>query len=266
MTDILQIQDYFKPIGGLASHIDFEFELATDDEIDTLIYVTFGERNVAPVVSKTLSVIPTTAELDILGAMIKSIYGTKWGKQKALCKLQYDPIHNYEDTYTEKVSDGTVNTGSESTNSTDNRTNTETDTKTRTDNLSSSGSNTSTGKITSTDNDSTFGFNSSSASPTDSDSKEENSTDSTTSNVSNTGTQKNEESISGTDSSTKVGSLSKSYNIQNDVTKESKHIGNIGNLTTQQLMKQELELWKWNFVQSVLDDLKDFLTLSIYCS
>lgn len=266
MADILKIQDYFKPIQGLTSHIGFDFELATTDEIDTLIYVTFGERNVAPVVSKTLSLVPTDAELNTLGAIIKSIYSTKWEKQKALCKLQYDPIHNYEDSYTETISDGSTNTGSESTNSTDNRTNSETNSNTRTDNLSMSASGSDTSKVTSTGNDSSYGFNSGSSSPTDSSSKEEDTIDNTTSNISNTGTQKNEESISGTGSSTKVGTLTKSYTVQNDVTKESKHIGNIGNLTTQQLMKQELELWKWNFVQSVLDDLKDFLTIPIYCS
>lgn len=42
------------------------------------------------------------------------------------------------------------------------------------------------------------------------------------------------------------------------------HVGNIGNLTTQQLITQEIELWRWNFIQEVLNDVKDFLTLPVY--
>lgn len=266
MSDALQIQNYF-PIGsGIAAHMDYDFEYATNEEIDSLIYVTFGERNPSPIMSKTLSLPPTYDEIMKLSKLILAINKNKWDKLKAVYKLQYDPIHNYEDTFTEKVNDDTTNTGSETSNSTGNRTTSDTNTKTRTDNLSSTGSNSNTGKTTSSENDSTFGFNSSSAVPTDIDSKEINTSETDTSSLSNTGTQKNEEVAGGTDNLTKAGSLSKSYSIKNDVVKESKHTGNIGNLTTQQLVKQEIELWKWNYVEVILEDFKSFLTLPIYCS
>ncbi len=42
------------------------------------------------------------------------------------------------------------------------------------------------------------------------------------------------------------------------------HLGNIGNLTTQQLMTQEIELWRWNYIQEILNDVKDFLTIPVY--
>lgn len=42
------------------------------------------------------------------------------------------------------------------------------------------------------------------------------------------------------------------------------HVGNIGNLTTQQLIGQEIELWRWTLIQQVLNDVKDFLTLPVY--
>ena len=42
------------------------------------------------------------------------------------------------------------------------------------------------------------------------------------------------------------------------------HKGNIGNFTPQQLIKQEIELWRWNFIDEVLDDVKDFISISIY--
>ena len=41
-------------------------------------------------------------------------------------------------------------------------------------------------------------------------------------------------------------------------------IGNIGNITTQQMLNQEIELWKWNFINQVLEDVKQLTTLQIY--
>lgn len=42
------------------------------------------------------------------------------------------------------------------------------------------------------------------------------------------------------------------------------HKGNIGNLTPQQLIHQEIELWRWSFIEEVLNDVKDFITIPIY--
>lgn len=46
--------------------------------------------------------------------------------------------------------------------------------------------------------------------------------------------------------------------------KQSIHRGNIGNLTPQQLITQEIELWRWNFIDEVLNDIKSMITLPIY--
>ena len=46
--------------------------------------------------------------------------------------------------------------------------------------------------------------------------------------------------------------------------REFSHLGNIGNQTTQQLIREEIELWRWNYINMVLSDVKDFLTLPIY--
>lgn len=42
------------------------------------------------------------------------------------------------------------------------------------------------------------------------------------------------------------------------------HKGNIGNFTPQQLIKQEIELWRWNFIDEVLNDVKDLISIPIY--
>lgn len=46
--------------------------------------------------------------------------------------------------------------------------------------------------------------------------------------------------------------------------KEYKHEGNIGNHPTQALISDEIELWRWSFIQEVLNDVKDFLTIPLY--
>lgn len=46
--------------------------------------------------------------------------------------------------------------------------------------------------------------------------------------------------------------------------KQSIHRGNIGNLTPQQLITQEIELWRWNFIDEVMSDIKSMITIPIY--
>lgn len=46
--------------------------------------------------------------------------------------------------------------------------------------------------------------------------------------------------------------------------RESIHKGNIGNLTPQQLITQEIELWRWNFIDEVMSDIKSMITIPIY--
>lgn len=51
-----------------------------------------------------------------------------------------------------------------------------------------------------------------------------------------------------------------------DTTRERHQIrtGNIGNLSTQTLINQEIELWRWRIIKEILDDVKEFGTLPIY--
>ena len=116
MDEILMVKDYLTPINGLFSHIDYDFEFVEKPVLDLLVFTTFGERRVAPVVSNTLSLKPTEEELTFLGTMVKSLYKNKWDKYKALLKVNYDPIRNYEDTFTETIHGNESNVGTESIN------------------------------------------------------------------------------------------------------------------------------------------------------
>lgn len=94
------------------------------------------------------------------------------------------------------------------------------------------------GSTTASDNLNTYGFNSSSAVPRDANS--------------GGGTNHDEE----TDGQETTGSAVGTRNLTRS--------GNIGVTTTQQMMNQEIELWKWNLLNQVLDDVANFLTLKIF--
>ena len=82
--------------------------------------------------------------------------------------------------------------------------------------------------------------------------------------VANTGTvtDAGSDSHSGTDTRTTSNSSSGTGSVDRD--RSGRHFGNIGNLTSQKMLNEEIELWKWNYIQTVLEDARDFLTLPTY--
>lgn len=91
---------------------------------------------------------------------------------------------------------------------------------------------------------------------------------------SNTGTQQSDSDnqVYGYNSTNPVDD-SKSTNLRTDDLKSetdrtyhrewSRH-GNIGVTTSQQMIESEIELWKWNFFESIFKDIDTILTLPIY--
>lgn len=95
-----------------------------------------------------------------------------------------------------------------------------------------------------------------------------------TSKFDNTGTQEVNVTHSGEDTTThtgtqqnvlqKEGKNNEKDDYNESGSREYEHIGNIGNHPTQQLINDEIELWRWNFIQEMLDDVKNFLTIPMY--
>lgn len=264
IDELLKVKDYLSPINGLFSHIDYDFEFVEKPVLDLLVFTTFGERRVAPVVSSVLSLKPTEEELTSLGTIVKSLYKNKWDKYKALLKVEYDPIRNYEDTLTETIHDTESNIGTENINSQASIDITDTSSDETTNNLKLSTILDSENSNTRNDTNSIYGFNSIESVDSDKSQIADSAKTKSTSTTSNTGTQSTQGTTTKNGTTIKSDGVSKDYNVTTDKARQSKHTGNIGNLTTQQLMKQEIELWKWNFVESILADLKDFLTIPIY--
>ena len=80
----------------------------------------------------------------------------------------------------------------------------------------------------------------------------------------NTGTQDTDQTttLSGVDTIRDTGSTQEDETTDRD--RSGRHFGNIGNLTSQKQIKEEIELWKWNYVASILTDVKEFCCLPVY--
>lgn len=72
----------------------------------------------------------------------------------------------------------------------------------------------------------------------------------------NTGTQGNSGTVSNSESADdeKSGTRSREYT----------KTGNIGNISTQKLLKEEIDLWKYNFICEIMRDVANFISLPIY--
>ena len=83
--------------------------------------------------------------------------------------------------------------------------------------------------------------------------------------VANTGTQttENEETVQSSFTRNETNIDSQTGTSSRD--RSGVHTGNIGNLTSQKMISEEIALWKWNFIEEVLSDATSFLTLQVYC-
>lgn len=246
----------------------------------------------------------TNDELQNIASLLKSFYSVKWDRLLEIYNLEYDPIHNYMDELTETIEDAEIesisadknyleNFNSKSTNKstrTDNLSEgmesslTKNSDNTRTDNLSENVNSTDNITNSSNENNGIYGYNSSEASG-DYDKSITGASEENLSNTKlNTGTQKNvnvetdvnESTITKTGTQindiTSLGEnerTSESKAVQENDTKKSRnrkytHVGNIGNLSTQKLILEEINLRNWNVIESILNDFKEFLTLPIY--
>lgn len=82
--------------------------------------------------------------------------------------------------------------------------------------------------------------------------------------VTNTGTQSNVTADVATGTNSRTSRSDQTDTGTESTERDGRHFGNIGNLTSQKQLKEEIELWKWNYVKEILNDAKEFLCLSTY--
>ena len=265
-----KLKDCLPILNGIWGHINYDFPDIFDldsSQLDVMFLSNWSMRTPAPILKVIHSgdgSMLTDSELTTLAGIINGMYKFKWDKLMATALSEYDPIHNYYDSLSETIEyDEGVNisksgSGTNANTRTDNLSEVQTDARGITEgrNLTNSGSN-------SVDNG-IYGFNSSN-SVGESDSAGANSntesgsittTHSGNLTTANTGTQANSgsNSYSGTEGKDTEGSRTREYT----------KTGNIGNISTQKLLKEEIELWKYNFIYEIMRDVAGFVSLPIY--
>lgn len=238
-----KIKDCLPLVNGIWSKINYEFPEIFDidaSQLDIMFLSNWSMRTAAPILkvihSDEDTSMLTEAELITLANMINGIYKHRWDKLMAVAEMEYDPIHNYHDhlvesiEYSEDVDSSKSGTGSTSKNDTE------------THNMNNSGTN--------SNQDNIYGFNSSTA----------------VGEGNNSGTNSNLES--GTITDVQSGTSSNSETGSNDTTgersREYTKTGNIGNISTQKLLNEEIDLWKYNFIHEMMRDVANFVSLPIY--
>lgn len=265
--EIPKVKDVFPVVNGIFAHIHYQFnELITDADLDDIFVANLGLKSISPIVSHVLDGKRQLNDADLtrLARMILGKYKFKWDKDMAVMAAEYDPLHNYLDEYQEHRDEVRDEGNLETKNLTTGVQEAGTHGNTRTDNLSESNSYSDSSSGSSSGHNDRYGLNSSTATGVTTDGETNSSQSSGSSTRGNTGTQTN----SGTDSLNRTimetGTDSHQRDADNDYDKEGYHKGNIGNISTQKLIKEELELWRWNIIDEVIEDVKEFCTLPLY--
>lgn len=259
------VNELFPITSGIFSHCNYDFNLVTKEELDRLFFSNYGLRPVSPLVTCLVtSTKATDDDMNILATTLSSLCQVKWDKLKELYITDYDPIHNYFDELTENVEDtGEKNVTSSNTDS-GTSTNTERLDSTKSNNSTRTESNSSSENGTNNTDSSIYGFNANTATPSNYTGNIDTNKYQGSSSITNEESQTdNVDKFSENTHSRKV-TTQRDSGTSNTRVKTSTHKGNIGNLTTQQMMTQEIELRKWNFIESVLEDAKELFTLPIY--
>lgn len=208
----------------------------------------------------TLHIINDVPDSQTIAQTLWDVYGKNWIKLWQDFNSQYNPLDNYNvnDTINRnQINNRTVGRNIDYTSSVDG---------TAEDTSSEDGeSKLQHGHVvndTRNIDNYTYGFNSSIKVPTSAQTQNGTETNSgtdvtTTSNIGEYGSTTTSSREDKTSENTK----------DNDTTNETisrDRKGNVGNNSYQELLRQEFELWKWNFFYQVFDDVDKFLCLSVF--
>ena len=283
-----QIKDLMTLTTDLFGYINYDLtELEISKEMLNFYFMSrYSNRWVSPVMELLMEdgEIPA-GNWTVLGNYLNQLFKDKWDRLKNIILLEYDPIHNYSDSMSESITDNddkttsldSDGTKSKSNSGTELLSNTRTDSLRKTDNfiVGENYEKTGTKMDFNENNNAIYGLDADSdpanadfAYNSNSGANKENNYGTTEKNetITNTGTVNNSASNTRSDSESSTESLDSKETSERDFNRERSvtHIGNIGNLSTQNLLTQEVEFWNWNFIIQMLSDVADVITLPIY--
>lgn len=202
--------------------------------------------------------------VESVSRLLWNMYGQSWARLWEAYTIKYSPIDNYNVQETmERTLDNNrdVNKTSD-VNSSVNGTAKDTTDMSETVNVSVEHGH--VVQKTESGSKSLYGFDSVEAVPSES------TTSTGTDTNSGTDTSTDTTNTEGTvDSVTSTTTVSKATDVTSDVNNESENLqrtktGNVGQNSYQELLRQEFDLWRWNFFTRVFEDCDKYLVLSVY--
>lgn len=252
---------------GIFSFINLFYNITekTELEADLLdynLYAHCGERLPAPILTIPEEINATT--LQKIGKIIAKTYAIKWDRLSAINQLDYNPLLPVYEEYTEETTSHQVDDIDVAKATTNSLVNSGNDTTLTTNNLTNTSQNQGTTQGTSTSHDDVYGFNSDTAVPSDAGGSSNSQTTSYSDTLTRTGTIT--EQLTHGKRSTNTSSGSEGFDSESSgaSTREYTRTGNIGNMSNQHLISEEIALRRWNFVTQVMEDVKDILTIPVY--
>lgn len=249
MNNINKLRDYFpdylstNSLFSKMSLLGAPWPQEVGQDMDDVYFTMYsGIKNPTEFVLLHLNPDSQIANSLTIARIIYGICGENWTKLWEAFKAKYTPIDNYGITETvtrSQTSDRTVNK-----NVTNSDTRDDTTTTVYGENIDT----------TSDVQSYTYGFNSPDKVPT----AEQSETGTEGHSGTDTVTDKQEGSSTSTDQTT-------DNDEENENIQRSRQ-GNIGQNSYQELLRQEFDLWKWNFYFQVFEDTDKFLALSVYTS
>lgn len=247
------VSDLFPPTASLFSKMDYNFQIITKDKLDLIFLLSEGQRYVNSIVEYYVHDDEiSSSNMTALAELTLAFYKERWDKLVEIYSIEYDPIHNFSDDLHEVIDDG-ENTSKDNTG-----TQTNTGTQGKSGTINNTGTQANAGSMSSTDNSLIYGLNSATGVGADDLLKQSQDSNTRTDNLTET------QNMTRTDNLMRTDNLSEEIERTYDRDRTQTRIGNIGNITTQKMLMEEIELWKWNFVWEVIADVKDFLCLRLY--
>lgn len=279
------IEHYEKPksvkelLGGNHNGL---FQLMSDDSsiypcnastLDRLFITEYGMRRCGPLIyfwwedddfetEEDGTLLQTTRSH--IATDVFQILKDKWSRQLDVFSSQYDPLHNFLDEYYETGSGSLTETENNGKSRTVDDDLTHGMTTTRTDNLSETGSSSSTSSGSHGADNDRYGLNSATAVGESKLTESDSDTTTGSHTTSNTGTMAFVDSGVDQRDITESERENKSKSNTTGKSLNGYHRGNIGNISTQKLIKEEYELWRWNLAKEMVKDVADTLTLPLY--
>lgn len=266
---------------------EFQFSGLSKPALNRMLYALCGKRIVAPIVCDVEEDL-TQESVNELADILVATFKEKWDRQKAVYDLDYDPIYNQKDVYSETTTNRQVDdidvakskanelarSGSDTTTTTNNLS--ESTSATRTDNLTQTVSGSDQKTEGGTNQNDVYGLNSISAVHNNLDTMSKTGSSSNSETQQNTGTVQDSGSKTNTGTVTqalqhgRTDNLTESGQEEFDIvstgngTKQYTRYGNIGNILTQDMIQKEIDLWKWNILEEMMNDIKSYISVPLY--